>query len=296
GDGSSAWFVDTRDDLSAIATDGSQVDAECAGLAGQVSSVGVSPSGKVYGFVLRDPDTGDPQNDITVIDLSVEPPGVATYELQAPVTTPAPNGSMSVSTVEYADAMDFTADDELVVYDALNNLELASGGQVEVWSIYALDRATGNVFAIIAPQPGVDVGFPALAQRSDSFLVFDAYESVSGTGSVMASNLEPGDLTTVATDIGGFGVPGYNGDDTMVVYSQADDTDTGYSLKAQPVSGRLTPVGDPAPWAADADFNAVYRRGTFVPEPEAGALGAAAAVVLTVLARRRARFRNTDSR
>ncbi|HSJ97871.1 MAG TPA: hypothetical protein VLC53_12400, partial [Myxococcota bacterium] len=181
-----------------------------------------------------------------------------------------------------------SADDQLVLYDALNSLQLAGGGRVEVWSIYALDRATGQIFAIVPPQPGVDVGYPALAQRSDNFLVFDAVDIASSVGSVLAGNLDTGVLTTVASGLDGFAVPGYNGDDTRVIYSAAAATPSAYSLLAQPVSGRVTPQGDPVGWIADADYSAVYRRGAFVPEPGAGALGAVTAVALAVLAHRRA--------
>lgn len=284
GDGSAAWFVDSLNDLCVIATDGSQAQESCAGLPGQVSSVGVSPNGKVYGFVLRDADTGERRNQISVIDLSVQPPGVATYELDAPVTTPGPNGSMSVATVQYADSMDFTADDRMVVYDALNRLEFA-GEQLDVWSIYALDRATGDVFAIVPPQPRMDIGFPSLAQRSDDFVVFDAYDVSSATGSVMAANLQTGEVTTVATGLAGYGVPGYNGDDTRVIYSDGADNDTGFSLFAQAVADRVAPQGAPTAWASDADFGAVYRRGTFVPEPSASALALFAVAALAALAR-----------
>jgi hypothetical protein len=202
---------------------------------------------------------------------------------------------MSVSTVEYADAMDFTADDELVVYDALNNLEARlrrPGRGVE----HLRTRSRhGNVFAIVAPQPGVDVGFPALAQRSDSFLVFDAYESVSGTGSVMAANLDTGDLTMVATDIGGSACPATTAT-TRMCGLLASRRHRHRLLAAG--AGGLGGSHRSAPRCRGprTATSTVYRRGTFVPEPEASVLGVAAAVVLTVLARRRARIRDTDSR
>jgi Zn-dependent metalloprotease len=297
GDGSLAWFVDSLDDLCFIATDGSESQETCSfdldpesSLQGQVASVAVSPSGDVYGFVLRDLFTGERLNEITIIDVTADPPDdVRTYTLDAPVTVPTPGGGISIATVEFADALEITADDEMVVYDALNILQLASGGAVEVWSIYALDRASGNIFAIVPPQPGVDVGYPALAQRSDGFLVFDAVDVASGIGVVLAGNLSTGALTPIATGIDGFSVPGYSGDDTRVIYSFAAATETGFSLRAQTVAGRVTPQGAPVPWITDGDYSTVYRRGPFVPEPGAGTLAAAAALALAALARRRAR-------
>jgi hypothetical protein len=242
--------------------------------------------------VLRDPASGDRLNEITVVDLRIAPPDdVRTYTLEAPVTVPSPGGGVSVATVLFADAMEITADDAFVVYDALNSLRLASGGTVEVWSIYALELASGGIATIVPPRAGLDVGYPALAQRSDNFLVFDAVDIATGAGSVLATNLDTGAVATVASGLESFAVPGYTGDDTRVVYSDADPgSDTGFSLVAQTVAGRLAPQGAPVPWIDDADYSTVYRRGRFVPEPAAGA-GAAAAAAFAALALRRRRAR-----
>jgi len=113
-----------------------------------------------------------------------------------------------------------------------------------------------------------DIGFPALAQRSHNFLVFDAYDTATGMGSVRAGNLNTGELVTIASGLDGYGVPGYNGDNTEVIYSAAADNATGYSLVAQAVSGRI-------------------RRGGFVTEPGAGGIGAVTAAALAALVRAR---------
>lgn len=79
----------------------------------------------------------------------------------------------------------------------------------------------------------------------------------------MTTNLSSGDRGEVAT-IDGYGVPGYTGDDSAIVYSQTDDgVPTGFSLFQQPVTDRLTRTGDASPWLMDADYGVIYRRGTF---------------------------------
>src|SRR5690606_24278042 len=60
-------------------------------------------------------------------------------------------------------------------------------------------------------------------------------------------------------------IPGYTGDDQGVVYSELDGTvPTGASLYRTPVAAdRITPSGGAEPWLQDADFSAMYRRGSF---------------------------------
>jgi Zn-dependent metalloprotease len=282
GDGSFAVFVDSIDDICFILTDGT-LEEDCLGFAGQIASVSVSPDGNLYGFVLL--VGGIPENVLTVVDLT-KPPGqgdVVDYELRAP----ALDGGR-VATVRYADAIDFTGDGSFVVYDALNRLDLAGGGAVEVWSIYAIERATGATFAVIPPAPGVSVGYPALAQRSDNHLVFDVLDTANGASTVFTANLNTGETRAVGLNVGGYAVPGYTGDDRAVVFSVATPTPTGYTLVAVPLGNdRVNPIDDAAPWLADADYGVVYRRGIFVPEPAAGAGAALGALALLALRRRR---------
>ena len=69
----------------------------------------------------------------------------------------------------------------------------------------------------------------------------------------------------VATVEEGFGVPGFTGDDSALVYSQRDPrVSTGFSLVRQPLqadhTGRITPRGEPSIWLANAHFGVIYRR------------------------------------
>jgi hypothetical protein len=225
-----------------------------------------------------------------VVDLT-RPPGseVTTYELRAPATVPGPGGSgLVVASILAADVVDFTADGRSMIYDALNQLQY-SGGAVDVWSIYEVELATGDTFIVAPPQPGFDIGYPALAQRSDSHLVFEVVD-VGGTelSTIIAANRVTGEVEVVGQNPAGYAVPGYDGGDGRVVFSVEDGaTATGFSLWARPVGpDRITPSGDPTQWLADAEFGVIYRRGLYVPEPGGVASGAVAWLVLATLTRR----------
>jgi Zn-dependent metalloprotease len=296
GDGTVAWFIDgpippfyPGNDLCLIETNaGLNAEETCLGFPGSVHSIAVSPDGSRYGFVML--DGGVPESRITVFDFN-KPPGseATTYDLRAPATVPGPGGSgLTVASILAADVVDFTADGRSMIYDALNQLQY-SGGTIDVWSIYEVDLASGDTFIVAPPVPGFDIGYPALAQRSDSHLVFEVVDVASNLSTIFAANRVTGDLAPVGQNPGGLAVPGYDGGDARVVFSVEDvGTVTGFSLLARPVGAdRITPTGAETQWLEDAYFGVIYRRGTYVPEPGSVAAGAAALVALAGIARRR---------
>jgi Zn-dependent metalloprotease len=256
GDGSLAAFIDANDDACFIETDGEGGEG-CLGMAGEVYSVALSPSGDVLGLVLLDA-LGNPLNRITVVDLG---PGGATrsFDLRAPV-----QDWETVDTVLFADAMDFTRDGRLLIYDAINSIDFDDGSELNVWSIYALDLESGAVISLAPPTPGVDIGFPSLSQTSDGFLAFDVLDRATGVSTIVAANLQSGELEAVAT-ASGFGVPSFTGDDRGIVFTSDDiDAETGASLFIQALAAdHITPQGVPSLFLPDAAFGVVYRRGDF---------------------------------
>ena len=131
----------------------------------------MSPDGQVYGFVLLDQGSGEPTNSITVIDLR---PGGETRTF--PLVAPATEG-VTMTTIKYADAMDFTLDNRMLVYDAYSILELQDGTKIGVWSIYGIDLITEEIFSLISPVPDADVGFPSLGQTNNHLITFDAVDA-----------------------------------------------------------------------------------------------------------------------
>jgi hypothetical protein len=168
-----------------------------------------------------------------------------------------------------AGTLEFTADGEVVVYEALNAIRLVDGTPTLAWSIYALDLRNEETLALVPPLPGYDIGFPSLSQTSDNFLTFDAFDVDADASTIVTMNLTTGLTVEVATVDGAYGAPSYAGDDTAIIYSQNDeDTPTGFSLVRQRLGeDRVTPVGSPALWLMDADYGVIYRRGDFTGPP-----------------------------
>lgn len=256
GDGSIALFVSASHDLCLIPTDGSQAE-ECLGAAGLVHSVAVTPDLSLASFILLDP-AGNALNQINVVDIATG--DAVTYDLVATAMDGTSN-----NTIVAADAMDFAASGRYLIYDAFNKLSFADGAELGLWSIYAIDLTTGATVPLVPPTVGYDVGNPAIAQTSDSHLVFDAYSQDTSQDVVLAANLLTGELSALA-QAGALAFPGYTGNDRSIVYSKPDTSVSGTSLyRVGILADRLTP--DPASpealWEADADFGVVYRRGSF---------------------------------
>ena len=274
GDGSMAFFVDAANDACFISTDPTSTTCEeCLGFPGQISSVAMSPDGQVYGFVLLD-QQGEPTDSITVIDLR---PGGQNRTFQLVTPTDADY----LSAVEYADSMDFTSDNRHLIYDAYNVLNQQGGQPIGVWSIYAIELETEQTLALTTPTIEADMGYPALSQTTNHLIAFDMMDTTTGNSAIIALNLITGEAAQVGTVPGTWGVPGYTGNDTAIVFSYPDLFKyTGYSLVRQPLKqDGITPEGNPAiVFAAGdygGDYGVVYRRGTFsAPVPNISVLPA----------------------
>jgi len=294
GDGSEAVFVDSIDGLCSIRTDGTETEFCDPSVSGVVSSVAISPDGNRFSFVLRNQFSGDPENEIYVFDDRIAPPNdLSIFSIEAPAIDAA-----TIASILFADQMDFSADGRWLVFDALTQVDFLGSGAgaaaVRVWAIYAVDLSSGAIFTIVPPERGINIGYPALAQTSDSHIVFDVVDQQTGNGAVLAGNLDTGALAKIA-DLAGtpmspaFGIPSYTGSDDAVIFSQADPfVNSGVSLEKQGVAAdRITPSGAQTVWLEDADFGVIYRRGVFVPEPASTWLVAFAWSAVALLARLR---------
>ncbi|MEM7283576.1 MAG: M4 family metallopeptidase, partial [Pseudomonadota bacterium] len=176
GDGARAVYVDANQDVCIIQTNSPGTE-ECLGLTGQVASVAIAPDGRTYGFVFLN-NQGVSENSITVIDA-------ATGQSQAfTLLSPAPDATTNIEVVR-ADAMDFTADNRYLVYDAFNSIRFLDGSTLGLWSIYAVDLISGATLTVIPPVGSLDIAFPSIAQTSDTHFVFDVFNQVTGQNLVV---------------------------------------------------------------------------------------------------------------
>ena len=266
-DGSLVWFVDSIDDACLIATDADtfadpNTQESCAGLAGHIGSLAVSPDGNKLAVVLQDPVTLARTNELIVVDLVTS--GSTSYTLDAPTRDASP-----ASTLLFPDVLRFTANGSRIVFDALNSLPLPGGGSQQRWSIYAVELGSGDVLDVVPPLFDATFDFPVLGQTSDNYIAFDAVNTTTNVSTVYTGNLVNGDVAAIDTVAGFEGVPSFTGDDLALVYAQpAPTTATKASLFRRPLAAdHLNPAGARTSWLADAYFGVIYRRGAFAGPP-----------------------------
>lgn len=275
-DGNLAVFVNTENDLCFIATAGN--GQQCLDSPDPVAAAALSPDGRLLGVILLN-ELGNPDNTITILD-------VETGEQRAFLLTPVAYTVPVPDILPYASTINFTADGQWLIYDALNAVTVSgdedSLSQRVQWGLYALDLQTGRGFPLIPPRRGFHIAFPALGQTNDNFLTFDMFDETRNQSKVHIAKLWTGETKEIATVWDGFGVPGFTGDDKALVFSQYDPSgSTGFSLCKQPLEleleeGLPIPIGevrcadaDKAKdgelseedwWLENAEMGAIYRR------------------------------------
>jgi Zn-dependent metalloprotease len=257
GDGSFAFYVTVDNDYGAVNTDGSS--PLLGGSPGEIHSLAMTPDSTQFAYVPLD-SQGNPLNYIGLIDLTKQTSRVVKlYGLDS-------EGNRT-DIIKYADVLDFTSDGRTLVYDAYSEFTTSSGNLFSGWTIYSMDMATTNISALISLNGDFNFGNPSIGKADNSLVTFEVINKTNGISSLVAVDLfsgkgsEVGQLTTA----GALGKPSFTGDDHTIIYSAPNPSANSlYSLVSQPIGpDGITATGSPSLWLSDADFGAIYRRGTF---------------------------------
>ena len=248
-------YINTSDGVGEILTD-----------PGTVWSVGASPDGNMLGFVLM--RENQPEDVINVYDVVND--RWIEYNLQAP----ALDGG-ATDTILFADVVNFSPDNRVLYYDALNRITFSDGSQLDSWSIYALDMTSQSTISVVPPIPGASVGNPSMGKIHANHMVFEAEDLETGQSHILTHDLGTGALQEVGVIVAAAGLafPDYFGDDQSVLYSDYAFDDffgflIGSGLIRQPLAADgLMPTGQPTIWLqgteAGPTIGAMYRRGVY---------------------------------
>lgn len=251
GNGSKVAYVTAGNSLALLDTAGGTPNLYAVG---QVHSAAFSPLGNFAAIVLR--SNGLPTSQIVLLDFvnSLS----ATVNLKTPVFDSAP-----ISNISFADSMSFSPDGSQLVFDALSTATDPDGRTFSAWSIYALDMASLDIKVLIPPNAELQSGNPSFSRTSSRFVLFETI--YNGDSLPIVADLERGELEAVGIAPGRVGYPFFNGDDTAVIYADADiSVTTGVSLYRQGLStNKLATSGSRTRWVGNSPLGIIYRFGTY---------------------------------
>jgi bacillolysin len=244
-DGSFAVFVASDKTIHAIVTaPGEDPQEFVIQEEGIWSNVAISKGGNRMAAVTESWD-----NKIYVYDFVTETWGE--FELYNPTYS----GEHSGGTV-YADALEWDYTGEFIVYDCWNQLENASGNNIEYWDvnfIHAWDvenevLGDGSISKLFSSLPeGVSIGNATFSKLSPNILAFDMVDELNGTMAVLGSNIETGE-TDVIFENNTLGYPSFNKNDTRIAFTLdagVEDYYTGFvTLNANKISSSATTETD----------------------------------------------------
>lgn len=157
-------------------------------------------------------------NEIVVIDLPSNSENTFT------LTNPTYSNGVETGDVLFADAMEFDISGDVLMYDAINEVQSNNAGTLEFWDIAFLEVwnraadtwALGRIDKLFGALPeGLSIGNPAFSKNSPFIIAMDFLDGQEF--SILGVNIETGDVgelfpnTTV-------GYPNYSRDDNFLVY------------------------------------------------------------------------------
>jgi len=251
GNGSVVAYVTAGNSLALLNTSGGTPNLYAVG---QVHSAAFSPLANYAAIVLR--SNGLPTSQVLLLDFvnSLS----ATVNLKTPVFDSSP-----ISNISYADSLTFSPDGSQLVFDALSTSTDPDGRTFSAWSIYALDMASLDIKVLIPPNAELQSGNPCFSKTSSRFILF---ETVYGSSSVpIVADLERGTLGAIAAIPGRVGYPCFTGDDSAIIYADADNSvTTGVSLYRQGLAAdKLATSGTRTRWVGNSSLGVIYRFGTY---------------------------------
>ena len=247
-------FIDSDNNVRFIGADGSDetvIDDE-----GDVSSIALSPDGRrlVATTVYED-------SSIYYYDLE-EPDNNRRIHLYHRTT----QDGILQPIARYADALQWDATGNYVIYDAFNSLPGPAGETIDFWTVNVLDPIGEALWSVFPPQPpGVHIGNPSLSSAirpdgtlDDCRLLYERLDERDESTEIRVldgCSGEEGVLYATAAWTPTF--PGFTNGDREVIFEEwvtEDGVDRPYLWRLPVAADGLSSAGERRPFAPDLHF------------------------------------------
>lgn len=203
---------------------------------------------------------------IYVFDVSTQP----FRNKKFTVYTPSYSNQPVPNTAVYADAMDFTVDNQYLFYDTYNEVAISGIvlgfweiGAMHVWDNATKNFADGATMRIFPFEPGLSIGNPSLSRNKPNVFTYEVQNDVARTQSVWAIDI----LTNTTKKISDavyphWAYPTYKCDDKIISLGAQNTSFKETIWNVGIGSDGITPTTAPAAYILDAKFPVWFRVGS----------------------------------
>lgn len=223
------------------------------------NNIAVSKDGNRIALISKYIDTA-----IFVYDYNSQQ--LAKYHLYNPSTA---NGQTSDGPM-YANALEWDYTGNYLIYDAYNLFKRSNGDTLDFWDVGVIkvwDKKTntfgdGTITKIFSALPdGLSIGNPSISKNSPNIIAFDTYDENANSYSVIAANIETGDIGVVFQN-NTLGYPTYNKLDNGIDFSYYEpSTQTINIAKIAMGTNKITPSGQATGLIQGAAWPVFYATG-----------------------------------
>ncbi|MEL7422343.1 MAG: M4 family metallopeptidase [Bacteroidota bacterium] len=225
-DGSLIIFVNASSQIEAINIDWSIPEASSFLLSSNTiwRNAAISRDGRRLAALTTDND-----NRIFVFDLTINPAPLQEYVLTNPTTSS--DGGVT-GDVQFADILEWDHSGEFLIYDAFNSIPNQNGSTIDYWDIGFIrvwDRNTGNfgdgfINKLFSALPeNSSVGNPTFSKNSPYIVALDFLEAGSSNATLLAANIETGEVGEVFVNAR-LNYPNYSNQDDQIIFDAEEDS------------------------------------------------------------------------
>lgn len=215
---------------------------------------GIQRTGDIVNVAVRPDTTFSPTTQslsgavaITIGTAQAPDPNVYVYDFTARTLTqirlrvPTTGQGVDNETIAYADVLDWFADGKVLIYDAFNQVQQASGPPLQYWSFNLLRLETRDNLPALPPQPqGISVGNPQFASTTSLVVAYNEVDDRTGTIRLKVIDYSKSQIITLVdpgqTNFGAWR-PTFSPDDRKIAFVDISD------INDTPLFGQLL-VGD----------------------------------------------------